>query len=218
MRSSIGRMLVALVAVCALGAVTTASALATPKWYENGIAITESKSVKSEFTKWEFEDKTPLGGTNSTRVKCSAASKGTVAQEGKGTTTELTLTGCTFVKAGVCEHKEGETPKVTATGLPWKTQLIEVGIEVRNKIEAGAGIQIECKAPLVGTIKDVCKANPVVETAGLTNEVGGVKEIYNEPTLPPFNCKIGSETTREAGVPSFFSIVSLTAGAKLSFK
>lgn len=136
MRSMFRSVLLALVAVLALGAVVATAAYAEPEWLLNEKPVTETTPVTFSNGDFEWKTTTLLGELE---IKCSSSGKGTVAPAGAGSITEFKLSKCTKIKRAGCvketTEKEESTEWSKVLNLPWKTQLEKTrSAEIRNSI------------------------------------------------------------------------------------
>jgi len=164
----------ALVAVLAMSAVSVASASAFNKVWE-----TKSGGVFKPITgtfNVEGEGALQLSSGGIT-VECEGTTLGTVETAGKDKITNvenLAKTSTTIpcvTLAGTCETAEAK-----AVHLPWNTQLIEEGIELRDELKtSGAGNPgwaVTCHKTLLGTITETCTAaKGTTSIANLATEV-----------------------------------------------
>jgi hypothetical protein len=100
------------------------------------------------------DTKVPLLGE--AEVECLGTDEGVIGPGRYDRIQTVRVASCKPVK--VCENVETVVPK----NLPWQTELYETGKEVRDKITEGTtklqpGWSITCKAPVVGSVTDVCE-------------------------------------------------------------
>jgi hypothetical protein len=182
MTSIFRSVLAALVLVLALSAIASASALASPEWYENGVAVKESKPVTSEGT---LTLEGPFGYMAKERLKCSFSSKGTVSPAGKGSVTEEKLTNCKREATSgneIVKCQEGQPLTATAVHLPWTTQLASSS-ENQNQTPGAVGWKWGCRTffeEFEGFKVETVFSNECVGglTGAIANEIGGVGESY----------------------------------------
>lgn len=153
--SMLRKIILGLATIAFLGLATT-PAFATPVWegctsleeggnFENEGCTKEKAEGGFEFLELqepvtitgtgslEFEDSKASTGT--LRVKCTAETSGKDGSGSKGKIETMPLTGCSVVK-GTCE-----SPKVSAVGLPWSTELGETKDSITT---SGSGFTITC--------------------------------------------------------------------------
>jgi hypothetical protein len=207
MRSIFRSVLVALVAVSALGAVAAASALAA-QWRENGAPVTETKPVTYTGT-IKFE-----GGAEDGAFKCNISGKGTI-KGAEGSATEVTFSGCNEIRRPtICEASKPFTVK--PIHLPWRTSLFEnfrheVGTQLTGNTEQ-VGFQWECTA-LGIKITESCSDNNRMQGRTLNEEaLGEVRESYGNEE-PEF---ILCNHTKETGPIHITNYVKAGSGAKLT--
>lgn len=141
-----------------------------------------------------LEDSTP-----GTKVHCHGFGAGTVGPHGLDLTESITLEllgtkktiSCTFDKVGLC--KSGTEPVAEAVHLPWHTQLLLRGTQVRDLILAHGGgtpgYAVTCTNILGGKTTDECLEAPSKPASTLMkNEIGsGVLGTFNTES-PAANC------------------------------
>jgi hypothetical protein len=142
-----------------------------------------------------------------TTVHCRGFDLGTVGPHGLDLIKSITLEPlgtkklvlCLLTKAGVC--KEGKMPTLEAINLPWHTQLILRGAQVRDLILGHGGGRpswtITCESAILGTpIEDTCEeeeGKPISIT--MTN--AGLEGVLGELENPHAKCSIGGKETGE---------------------
>ncbi len=211
MRSVFRKVLVVLVAVFALGAVASASALASPQWRENGVRVTESKPVTFSGTLTLEDNPTKQG-----EFTCSLSDKGTVGSEGKGSVTESTLTNCKILKSPICEKAQPVTVK--AIHLPWTTQLYLPGPGTGNSVKSsGAGLPgwtWECKV-LGFKYTDTCSGE--LFGSAFESGLGVVGEVLGGPAYQEaISCEKGGSHGGNINHSIITDKVKATSGANLS--
>jgi hypothetical protein len=188
-----------------MSAVAAGSASAAHEWLINGAPIASPVKVHS-LGLLLLTDHNPLGiAGNETQILCHGFDAGTVGPGALDLVQSITTTllgtndkiTCAFEKAGGCESSPA--PLALAVNLPWRTEIyLAPNGEVRDMIvSSGAGEpgwKVTCKAPIIGTITDECKA-PLGSTS-LKNDTGlGVLGIFDAESQNA-NCKIGGEAVR----------------------
>ncbi len=177
----------ALVTVCAVSALVSASAFAAPEWLLNGKPITTPFSIKSKSVgSLLLSDLGAPGG--GTAITCKGTDKGTVGPGAKDEVTEVTATGCTFEKAGSCESSKSVTAK--GVHLPWKTELELVSGELRDMVTGTSGEPgwaVECTVGGIFKITDECTG---LTSTGISNVSGGVDAVFDAKT-PFAKCSVG---------------------------
>jgi hypothetical protein len=191
-------ILLALVAVLAIGAAAAAGASAH-EWLLNGGSIASAKTVMSTGL-FSLEDTKATGGA--VAVHCKGFDTGTVGPGAADLVSKFTAealgtndkVSCTFVKTGLC--KSGTTPTALAVHLPWHTEIYLAGAEVRDMVtEDGAGEPgwaVTCTNALGGQTTDTCTIS--LDSAGLANVTGGVDALFEEHSQST-NCSIGGAGT-----------------------
>ncbi len=198
------KLVLGLAVAVGLMAFAVAPALAAPKWYKctenagSGTKYEDSACTKAlpagkfewveikaatavtEEGELEFEDsKTSLGAV---RLKCKVVSVGTVGPGSEDTIEKVTTSGCKVVK-GTCG-----SPTVEAIHLPWKTELTEIGGEIRDILKSGGtglpGYKSTCT--VIIKISDTCEAE--TNAAVQYNLTGGVAEVKFDPKSPKATC------------------------------
>lgn len=177
----------ALMAVCAVSALVSASALAAHEWLLNGKPITTAVKINSKSVgSLLLEDLHASGGA--VAIVCEGTDKGTVGPGAKDEVTSITATNCTFEKNGQCEANKGVT--ANALHLPWKTTLELVSGELRDVIMGTGGEpgwNVECTVFGVFKIQDECTA---LSSTGIKNDSTGVLAKFDSKT-PLANCTNG---------------------------
>jgi hypothetical protein len=198
-------------ATCLVALSATSSAFAAPKWevckenagsgtkYEDSSCTKVSSSGKFEWVEikaatkvteegeLEFEDsKTSLGAV---RLKCKVVSVGTVGPGAEDTIEKVTTSGCKVVK-GTCG-----SPTVEAIHLPWKTELTEIGGEVRDVLKSGGtglpGYKSTCT--VIIKVTDTCEAETNAGVGYSLTE--GFAEVKFDPKSPKATCTQSKEKT-----------------------
>jgi hypothetical protein len=171
-----------LVVVVGLAAISAEPASAT-EWLLNGAAIVSPVSVDSEgsylltdinfFITWD--------------LLCNFTDEGTVGAGARGVTVTVTVTATCSLMSGECG-----SPVVKAIDLPWGTELVLNGSEIRNNIKAEGkgepGYEITCNT-ILGLVKDVCKTEKGSERF-VVNNASGV-ELESDGLTAPSNCSVG---------------------------
>jgi hypothetical protein len=205
-----------------MGAAAAGSALAAHEWLINGAAIVAATKVHS-IGLTLFSDTKATGGE--IKVHCRRFYSGTVNPGGLGLVESITaelLKGsdkvpCTFDKVGAC--KSNVTPTVLALHLPWKTEFVLSGTEVRYLILADGngepGWGTTCTNVLGSTTEDDCLAEPGRPiSASLSNVTGGVLRTLDAQTQA-LKCSLGGA---EAGIAAGTVLIESPSGAeKLTF-
>jgi hypothetical protein len=127
-----------------------AKALSTGTFAWEEIAKTEAAKTAGTL---RLADSKTLAGESA--VECFGTSEGYAAGKVSVTTVvNVTPSQCSPVK--VCENVEA----VSAVHLPWKSELFETEGKAEQKILADGGGEpgwsVTCKAPILGSITDVC--------------------------------------------------------------
>jgi hypothetical protein len=167
-------------------------------WLINGNSITSATKTHSKVLVL-LSDSKATGGE--VKVHCKGFDAGTVgpgaADLVESITAELLGTkksiSCSFDKVGAC--KAGTTPTFEAVHLPWKTELVLNGTEVRDLFLAdgsGApGWAVTCTNVIGGTTTDTCEEEAGKPySAGLSNVSEGVLATFDSKT-PSAKCSIG---------------------------
>jgi hypothetical protein len=167
-------------------------------WLINGNSITSATKTHSKVLVL-LSDSKATGGE--VKVHCKGFDAGTVgpgaADLVESITAELLgtkkLISCSFDKVGAC--KAGTTPTFEAVHLPWKTELVLNGTEVRDLFLAdgsGApGWAVTCTNVIGGTTTDTCEEEAGKPySAGLSNVSEGVLATFDSKT-PSAKCSIG---------------------------
>jgi len=124
-----------IVAVFAFAAVASASASAAAEWLHNGepISTPQATTLTSSGLRLTDENSGLFGET--VTVECDRTGTGTVGPGNQGRVTSVTLEKCHTVQ-GAC----GPSPTVSPANLPWNTELVEEGGQIRDRIRnSGAG-------------------------------------------------------------------------------
>jgi len=196
MRSTSKTVLLALVAVFALGAVAASSALATPEWYyENHGAwhkVTVSMTVPYENT---FEVIDTRDNPVALVVSCKGTGEGVIKSGGKGEITHFDVGApgnCKGVAVkGITDCETFE--KAESAYLPWETEFYKEGSEIRNKILGMADWSFGCKG-FSGSYSDTCGVSP--STSIVNNTSSGLVEAKFDAKSGKTSC---SEGGKEAG-------------------
>jgi hypothetical protein len=175
----------AALAIFAFSALVSASAFAEAgmEWLENGNAITTNKASDSTGA-LKLKDT-----TNNVEVECSGLGAGTVGANGADEITTILTAGgsasipCTVLNKGTlgCE----EPTHAEALNLPWVTQLILVGAEVRDELKAHAGggspgWKTECT--IFGVFKVAQECTSASGNTAIENVAGGVNATFDAKT------------------------------------
>ncbi len=168
-------------------AVTAVSATAATAhtWQNHGMEITTKRAVKAEGA-LRFNGK--MGGI----YECSVVVKGTVGPGALGEITSLTsktsekVIPCSTIRSEYCVADE--TLEVEPLFLPWKTELVTIGTELRNQIEGEAfAWKMYCKLDNgKRTYSTECRGEGPSNTA-VKNVTGGVDDIFDNKT-PLLSC------------------------------
>jgi hypothetical protein len=202
MKSKSITVLVALVAVFAISAVATSSALASPEWYvkKSGVfaKVTTSVKVTMGSSKIEVIDtkrtnafKVPFG------MSCTVLEGiGVIKSAGAGEVSsfKVPVKDCTGVKREGRQYCEKVT-NVEANGLSWKTELYSEGSEVRERLvpSSEAGLRFECETSL-GSLSDDCSSNTSFHISN--NALLGLAEATFDAKTSKTQCSLGG---KEAG-------------------
>jgi hypothetical protein len=201
---------VALTVVCAFAALSATAATAH-----------EWRNFKGPLTKaMEVQATGPLTFENRAwgyKIQCTVHEMGTV---GPGAHSEITsiksTTGSTEIP---CEHVEGgycttAAHITTSSKLPWASELVSVGSEVRNSLVGEPEWKVTCEGGY-SAFKDWCGVTP---SSGLKNYFEDKVEVIFEEKSPAtycFNTANKGKTFFTAGTLKFEAIPS-TSG--LSYK
>ncbi|MGA8362905.1 MAG: hypothetical protein WB709_00115 [Solirubrobacteraceae bacterium] len=189
----------AVVAVVMMSAVAASGAFAAHQWLINGAAIAAATKVHS-LGLLLLED----SGTG-TQLHCHGSAAGTVGPGAADLTQSITveLLGtndkipCTFDKAGLCKSNAAVT--ALAVNLPWKTEIVLVGTEIRDLLLSGGagapGWKVNCTNILGGGSEDICteEAGKMATTA-LANVTAGVLATFDAKTVNA-SCTLGGKET-----------------------
>jgi hypothetical protein len=145
------------------------------------------------------------GGTT---VECPGTGMGTVGEKGKDLTESITVGTCKIVTAGFCETLISVKP----VNLPWSTQLVEVGGELRDLLSSDGngnpGWAVTCKT-FLGNKTATCTAAD--GTTKVTNNVPeDVVEAEFEAKTEKAKCTGG--TSSEGSVLGTVTNLALVAG------
>jgi hypothetical protein len=188
----------ALVAMLAFGALTTAAASAH-EWLSNGAPMATSSGTYGDLN-LNFEE-----SHFKLKAVCRMYQKGVVGPGNKGKI-ESIISQATETAAVICENARPsgiycyESPiTIEAAHLPWTTELASVGGELRDVIEATGEPEwiISCKGAL-GSFREVCSA---ATNLGAQNLTGHVEGIFDSKS-PAGSCAIG-ELLRFSGSTEF---------------
>lgn len=136
----LGVLLGAMLAFAGLWGAGVASAAT---WHQGGIELEEATRYKSTVGTAYFEASSPTNGTREYTLGCAMQTKGLVGPGSQGKITGatdshgFTKMECSLAQSGIETCAPPET--VEAVDLPWTTELVSVGSEVRNVIKAGSG-------------------------------------------------------------------------------
>ncbi len=141
--------------------------------------ITSARAVTEE-GELEFEDsKTSLGAV---RLKCKVVSTGEVGPGSEGNVEKVTTSGCKVVK-GTCG-----SPTVEAVHLPWKTELTEIGGQMRDVLKSGGtglpGYKSTCT--VIIKVTDTCEGE--TNAALDYNLTEGLTEVEFDSKSPKATC------------------------------
>ena len=196
----------ALVAVFAFAAISVASAGAT-EWLLEGLPITSPDSVNSELIGFILLQ--DHGAFTEPALLCGGTDEGTVGPGAVDTETVITVTSC------VADSGECKNPIVKAIDLPWKTELVLIGAEIRDKITAGGkgepGYETTCET-FIGTLHDTCKTE-LGSAKFVKNVVGGV-ELEFDAASEPSNCSLGG--AKSGLIVGIYLILALTGTLTIS--
>jgi hypothetical protein len=224
----IGLALVSVIAMSALAAGSASAAEELHQWLlihdlagggQVHLLLSKPEKVLSEGTV-ELED--TKAGTG-TKVKCSGFNTGTIGPHGLDLVETITLelsgtkkaVSCTFVKnGGLCTSAE---PTAEAVNLPWHTQLILRGGQVRDLILGhGAGKPgwaVTCTNIIGGKTTDTCEEEAGNPNSTLIENIPGVgvRGKFNEAEGPPAKCSVGGAGTGKVNG----SVTTLNASSTL---
>jgi hypothetical protein len=158
MQSVTRRLIVALVAVFALGAVASSAALASPEWYvkKGGTYSKVKEAVKFKGNFRLEEIVTPKGYglpyNEPFGLKCTSTSEGELKSGG--------ITDITIIRGPTCQALdtcERVVENVYFYNIPWQLELYTEGTEIRDKFVSGpnglAGFGFVCKTRWLGEKK-----------------------------------------------------------------
>ncbi len=211
-----------LVAAFALSMAVSATASASPTWWqcreennkENLTKFTNSKcAVRSSEGQWEWKqletreegrsktkgnlkliDKEATGGES--EIECNGTDEGPIGPGNKDEITAITVSECKIVK-GLCE----EEATAKAIDLPWTTELAEEPTgsgKIRDKITAGGkgpGYKVECVVAKVFKVADECFGT--TSTLMRNNESNGTVEAEFEKESPKGECSLSKKKSGE---------------------
>lgn len=164
-------------------ALVAASASATVEWQLQAISVGFTMKVKSGGTLKLTDSKVKTLG--SITVECTIVDEGTVGKEGVDEITSISAEGC---KGGELCKK----PTAKPIGLPWKTQLAEVGGRIDDEIKAEKlGWSIECEVSKVGNIVDECTTKST--NTEVVNVLAGVEAKFSEKVSGKSKCTQSKE-------------------------
>ena len=180
--------------VVALSAVVAASASAAVEWALNGHGVGVPMPVPS-FGKLKLTD-SKVRVLGSVTVECEIRDEGTVGVGGVDEIKTIEAKNCKT------ENKECKNPKAKAIGLPWKTQLVEVGGKFDDEIKGleNLGWNVECETILLGKIEDKCTRTS--SAAEVKNVEAGVEARFSEAVSGKAKCtqsEGGGETGKVEG-------------------
>jgi hypothetical protein len=190
MRSNPKAVFIALVAVFAVSAVASSSALAAPEWYAKKAGvyakITTAVAVKREGTIKLTDKKGSLGGALT--ISCKNTEEGTVGAGVGGTVSKMnwTSSNCACVKG--CEAVE----TLEWRNLPISTELFKEGAEIRNRNLGEPSLTVNFKEITKNT--DICKFNT---SAHMKNTSGGEVEEEFEAKSAKTKCSLGGAESGE---------------------
>ncbi len=193
-------VVVAMVAVLALGGVSATSALASPEWYvkKGGVfeKLTKSHNMVGEQS-FELSVPKALFGTVTVAVACKGTLRGDIAAHGVGeiTTTATTIEDCRTVSG--CTMIES----IEGRHFPWKTELYREGSEIRQKVVSGGSgtpeWSITCKNQAGTSFELSCGTNTSTDMSN--NVFGGLEgvEAKFDTKSNKTNCTLGSKESGE---------------------
>jgi|HubBroStandDraft_4_1064222.scaffolds.fasta_scaffold28077_3 hypothetical protein len=204
-------VLSSLLAVLALGAVAaSASAEESHEWLISGKPVETSTpvTVSGEMTMLIYRS-----GEKETMTCSKVEGKGTVAAKGKGSVTALTLScNRSILKGQECERG---TLKVSASRLPWKTEIVSLG-RVGNRLTSPE-FEWTCTLSKLGEFETVLKQTCAIgeQRSVLNLETGFVRELWDQV---PGSYRCSYRESGESGevVGNHFDLK--TATGELSFR
>jgi hypothetical protein len=191
----------ALLALLACG-VLSASAAEAYEWQIGGSPLTKAEAVESTSTV-TFEN-TKEGY----EFSCAIARKGTVSTGGKGEITSIASSGGAKAISCTLKHSDADCEsamEIEAVGLPWATELVAVGGELRDKLTATHEWKVKCKEVGGLTRTNSCNATGSV---GPHNVNGGVEQIADSDS-PRTGCSLDGG---EAFVTKGAELLTASAG------
>jgi hypothetical protein len=196
----------ALVAIFALSAFMTSSALAATKvWLVDAAALTATENVDSETTGEGLLLVDTKGGLFGERVDldCTGLDAGTVGLLGVDKVTAITEVKCKTLE-GTCPE-----PEAKPLHLPWQTLLTLSGTNFRDGI-SGTGGEPGWNVVCLKAVEDECVAKAGT-TVKVENVTGGIDAIFEEAEKA--NCSRGGSN---AGFVTGTNFILLTSGLTLS--
>lgn len=164
-KSKMMRFGVLVAALAAFAGPAIANAAASPVWQYGGESLEEGYAFISPTKTAYFEVVGPSGGREFT-LGCKMKMEGVVDPDGKGDIDRVTDGNghtsmlCDLAQSGLEQCAPPET--VEAVNVPWETELISVGEQVRNVITMGTktvrpGWKIACQQyGVVETLEEKC--------------------------------------------------------------
>ncbi len=168
-------------------------------WMVKGEQLEKAVTVVTK-GKLKVSDPGTTGGEQMVRgqaMECATTGEELVGSDNLGEITHLTFSGCTSLHSGKKGLECSETAanaKMSATHLPWLTQLVTSGGATRQMVYEGSGgvpgWEMECK--LTDGLKaiDECSGKT---SAGVSNVSGGVDETF-EAKSEKLKCTLTSST------------------------
>ncbi len=172
--------------VFALSAVVAASASAAVEWALGGVHVASGMMVSSGGTLKLTDSKVKTLG--SITAQCTVVDEGTVGANGVDEIKSIEAKNCTST------NKECKNPTAKPVGLPWKTQLLEVGGKIDDEISAEKlGWNVECETILFGKVEDECTRKSTATE--VVNVAAGVEAKFSEAVSGKSKCtQSGGET------------------------
>jgi hypothetical protein len=173
----------ALFAVLAFSAIATAAAFATAgeEWLVNSIAVPLGSTFKVEVNgTLLLED---MGKGSPTGILCEGKGKGIVSSDGTDLQETATATKCT-TETGSCG-----SPNAVALNLPWETELVLSGTEIRDLIKGKPGYEVTC----FSVFHDKCEGETSVgELENMGAETpADVLFLFSATLSEPGTCQLG---------------------------
>ncbi len=190
MTEGMKRLMLALAAAAAIGAMTAATASAL-QWLVGGKGLTGPVLIKGSGT-LTYADLS-AGMT----IVCEGTSEGTVGPGARDLISSIRQAQCKFATGlqGSCESEEKTAPTGEALNLPYLTLLLTKGSLTLDRITAdkgsGPGWAVKCGVGGILKVTDECTAgytNTLVE-----NTAGGVVTPFNE--VETYSCTLGNSTS-----------------------